>query len=229
MIIGISGKKQSGKDTICKIIKTLDIYYRENKVIDETNLSDIILNKIDNNSNISKWEKHAFADSLKSALATILNVDKKLFEDNNFKTTKSFVKKPDGGYYTNRELLQKFGTEVGRNISKDIWVDALFNKYKIETIPEYGVNDNGDRVFLYYNRTEPYWIIPDVRFESEAKAIKDRGGILIRVNRNTGYCDNHPSETALDNYDKFDFIINNKDLKETINTVRNILIEEELL
>ncbi len=28
MIIGISGKKQCGKDTVCKIIKALDIWNR---------------------------------------------------------------------------------------------------------------------------------------------------------------------------------------------------------
>lgn len=72
---------------------------------------------------------------------------------------------------------------------------------------------------------DDFWIITDVRFPSEADAIREHGGVLIRVNRNTGYIDNHPSETSLDNYPDFDYIINNEDLDKTIKEVESIMKE----
>lgn len=180
MLIGVSGKAQAGKDTICNIIRCLD----------------------------SNWEKHAFADKLKQVLAIILNVNVKAFEDNIFKMSNSEIVKPEGGYYTNRELLQRFGTEVGRSISPTLWVDALFTGY------------SGD----------DHWIIPDVRFPSEAEAIKDRGGIIIRVDRETSSNDTHPSEVALDNYGGFDYRIdNNNDIEHLIDKVKEIMSQLNLI
>lgn len=180
MLIGISGKKQCGKDTICKIIKALD----------------------------ERWVKHAFADKLKQALAIILNVRVEAFEDNIFKMSYSEIAKPEGGYYTNRELLQRFGTEVGRSISPTLWVDALFTSYS----------------------EHDHWIIPDVRFPSEAQAIKDRGGIIIRVDRETPFHDTHPSEVALDNYEGFDYRIdNNNDIEYLIGKVKEIMSQLNLI
>ena len=183
MLIGISGKKQTGKDTVCKIIKS-------------------------SSSLGSMWYKHAFADKLKQVLAIILNVRVEAFEDNIFKMSYSEIAKPEGGYYTNRELLQRFGTEVGRSISPTLWVDALFTSYS----------------------EHDHWIIPDVRFPSEAQAIKDRGGIIIRVDRETLSHDNHPSETALDDYEGFDYRIdNNNDIEYLIGKVKEIMSQLNLI
>ena len=89
------------------------------------------------------------------------------------------------------------GTEVGRSIHENAWVNALFNKYE-----------------------DQWWIIPDTRFPNEAEAIKNRGGKLIRVNReNTNQfvvADTHPSETSLDNYTDWDFIIDNNGTMEEL-------------
>ncbi len=63
------------------------------------------------------------------------------------------------------------------------------------------------------------WLVTDVRFENEAEAIKERGGILLRINRNvdTG---THPSETSLDDY-KFDYTISNKgSMEDLVTSVR---------
>lgn len=100
---------------------------------------------------------------------------------------------------TPRKLLQLLGTEAGRKIiHPNIWVNSLFSDY------------------------EPHskWIITDVRFPNEAEAIKERGGIVIRVNRHFenvliendtwAVTDHqHPSETALDDYTGFDYVIEN--------------------
>lgn len=204
MLIAISGKKQAGKDTICKIIKALDIWSRHG---DGNMLTFVKMVLKFPNYPGSIWHKHAYADKLKQVLAIILNVRVEAFEDNIFKMSNSGIAKPEGGYYTNRELLQRFGTEVGRSISPTLWVDALFT--------DYNESDN--------------WIVPDVRFPSEVKAIKDRGGILIRVNRNTGFTDSHPSEIALDDYHDWDYEIDNGDLDTTILEVQKIMKSRNLI
>lgn len=69
----------------------------------------------------------------------------------------------------------------------------------------------------------PNWIITDVRFPNELKAIKDRNGITIRVERPNLIENNHLSETSLDSAN-FDFIINNdKNIEHLINEVKKIL------
>lgn len=205
MIIGISGKKQCGKDTVCKIIKALDIW---NRYGDGDMLTFVKMLLKTPSPLGSIWYKHAYADKLKQVLSIILNVDVVAFEDNIFKMSNSEIAKPEGGYYTNRELLQRFGTEVGRSISPTLWVDALFTSYS----------------------EDDHWIIPDVRFPSEAKAIKDRGGIVIRVDRETLSHDNHPSETALDDYEGFDYRIdNNSDIEHLIVRVKGIMFQLNLI
>ena len=86
-------------------------------------------------------------------------------------------------------------------------------------------------------------IITDTRFENELEAVKKRGGITIRVNRNfegkwidkqewdlhTKGIVPHESETALDN-STFDYeIINDGTISELIDKMRNILIENKFI
>jgi hypothetical protein len=82
-----------------------------------------------------------------------------------------------------RELLQRLGTEAGRNILGDsIWVDTCLAKIK-----------PGGR-----------YVITDCRFPNEADAVRNLGGQVVRVTRpGCGPVNGHPSETALDDY-RFD-------------------------
>ena len=74
-----------------------------------------------------------------------------------------------------------------------------------------------------YQAKKDNWIVTDVRYQNEADHIKNKGGILIRVNRNTHNNDNHKSEIDLDDYNKFDFIIdNNGSVEELIKKVIEI-------
>ena len=88
-----------------------------------------------------------------------------------------------------RRLLQRLGTEAGRNTMWDsIWIDAAFAPYK-----------NGNHKI----------VVTDVRFPNEARAIQDMGGQIWRVKREgVGPANNHPSETSLDNW-RFDGYLNN--------------------
>lgn len=170
MLIGISGKKQSGKDTAALIIfKTL---YIGNKYI----------------------QIKRFADKLKLMTAILIDCDVSRLEDNYFKNSSL----GEGwGDLTPRKILQYLGTEVGRNLHPDIWVNSLLKSY---------------------NPERDIWIIPDVRFPNEANAIKERGGILIRIDQPGLPEDNHPSETALDDYRRWDVVIHNDRSLENFNS-----------
>jgi len=97
-----------------------------------------------------------------------------------------------------RVLLQRLGTEVGRELIGDnVWVDATLNRIKRDG------NENGNIV------------LTDTRFPNEAEAVNcmNIGGrwdsYVVRVNRpGVGPAGDHPSETSLDDY-PFDFYIDN--------------------
>lgn len=232
MIIGISGKKQSGKDTVCSIMKALDIYY--NKELEISNKGTVVefvkscmsgrFSTLEAYRSItSRWEKHSFADSLKLSLSIILNVPRYKFEDEEFKRSYSKVLKPDGKTFcTYRELLQIMGTEVCRAISSDIWIRSLMDRYEQEYQDIYS---------LYSNSIDlPCWIVPDVRFPDEADAIVEKNGFIIRVNRPTVEGDVHISETAMDNYNNYRFIIeNDKDIDSLILAVQAIMKQSKLI
>lgn len=143
---------------------------------------------------------------------------------------------------TVREMLQIIGTNAIRDrLHPDAWVNAMFADYKLVSQKLITVDFTKNTLEEYPETvvTEvPNWIITDVRFENEAEAIKKRGGILIRVSREASdsmfSVENsvlfnpeipklprsrremqHESETALDHYKGFDFLIkNNYGLKE---------------
>ena len=214
MIIGITGKAQSGKDTACKIIQLID-YYRyllgdeeQLKVSEE----DFVLKNL--NGTIitgSRWEKHAFADKLKECASLILGVNRESFEYNSFK--ESFTTLPlsnkEGEPMTNREFLQYFGTEVGRNIDKDLWVKALMRGYEKSSI-----------MFLpSMIRDKGLWIVPDVRFPNEADAIRNAGGVLWKIERDGSGAGNHISEKLIDDIMVDIIIENNLDMKYYIKAI----------
>lgn len=95
-----------------------------------------------------------------------------------------------------RGILQRLGTDVGRKLLDDnIWVDATLASL------EDGVD----------------YVITDARFTNEAQAILDKGGLMVRVEREgTGPVNDHPSETALDHWN-FDHIITNDGTIEELN------------
>jgi hypothetical protein len=106
----------------------------------------------------------------------------------------------ESGPMTASELLQFFGTNIMRKMYEPVWVNATINKIKQEGSLRS--------------------VISDVRFPDEADAIKKAGGKLIKLTRSVSK-DSHPSETALDNYINFDYVIDNSG----DSTVEN-LIEE---
>lgn len=101
-----------------------------------------------------------------------------------------------------RELLKWWGTEYRRgNFGATYWTDRL--RIWIDQHFQDGAN-----ILVY---------VPDVRFPNEAFLIQeDLGGYLIRVERpGAGKGHDHPSDTALDDYRGFNATIHNtKTLKD---------------
>ena len=172
MIIGISGKAGSGKDTAAKMLEVLyanpDISYED------------FVNK--RYKNFADIQIVHFADSLKETAQVLFRIGE--WETNTQegkKTTINWIGK------TVRELLQKVGQGLRDAIDPDLWIKALF------------ANTEG-----WSN-----YIIADVRYPNELYAIKERNGILLRIDRKGAGAGNHSSETALDNYKEWDVHIEN--------------------
>lgn len=103
------------------------------------------------------------------------------------------------------ELQQRLGTEAVRDhLHKDAWINALFADY-----------------------FDQNWSVSDMRFENEAEAILDRGGILVRIDGSRtgpgGRDPNHISETSLDEWDLWHYVFdNNGTLADLVEHARNI-------
>lgn len=194
-ILALNGYAKSGKDEIAKMIIEID----------------------------PTWQVKKFSNKLKQVASILTGIHPDKFEDQVFKNTPlgddwfvwdyktiaggtltepTFKVNPRLKSMTARELLQKLGTDAIRNgLHENAWVNALMHEYR------------GDN-----------WIITDCRFHNEAYAVRDRDGIIVRVNRpGNGPVNNHISETAIDGFD-FDYVINNDgDLEDLRTKVKDLL------
>lgn len=79
-----------------------------------------------------------------------------------------------------RRLLQKFGTEAGRDIhGTDCWVDLVLTPWLRAA-------------------EQPDLVITDVRFENEARAVREAGGAIVQIRRPglAAIAGGHPSEAG---------------------------------
>ena len=259
-LIGIAGRIGSGKDTVGSIIKLLNVDEKEFTPTTGNIVADLKLDSYYASICSSSYEIKKFADTLKDMVCLLIGCTREQLEDRKFKekelgeewdcliTTSSYGApaelSPLGSIeYTHtsrrkltpRLIMQLLGTECGREIiHQNCWVNALFSKYKL-------TKPLGLQGHTWDEGKLPNWIITDVRFPNEAQAIKDRGGIVIRVNRGERECncglkesehdkvrhafipkEEHPSETALDGWD-FDYVIeNNGSMEELIKKVEQL-------
>ena len=169
MIIGLSGYAQTGKDTIAN-------YLVKNYGFTRVAFADPIreaVYKLNPNINIADMRGVSLADA----------VDKLGWE-----TVK--VESDDA-----RWLLQRMGTEVGREVFGDnFWVDIAMEKAH-----------SHDKV-----------VFTDVRYPNELQAILEASGAVWRVVKDdVGAVNRHASETALDDY-QFEYVIFNNDTIESL-------------
>lgn len=229
MVIGISGKMGSGKDTVGQIIHQLVSDHKDsshNTSVDYSQLHNC-------------WETKKFADKLKDITCMLIGCSREQLEDREYKErelgedwwlyTDGFTNEPFiGGNCKNlvqyntrvekltpRKILQLLGTEAGREIiHPNIWVNSLMSEYRGSVDTRANIPD-----------WESKWIITDMRFPNELDAVKAKKGITIRVNRpDTDHLSgSHASETALDE-SKFDYTIeNNSTIKDLFENVKLIL------
>lgn len=225
-IIGISGKKQSGKTTAGNFL--FGCAMLSNKIVDYAEIDEkgqLIVPYHDNEGKSkpcvfpvdsvhptmvsymqeSVWDSlkiYNFADNLKRVCVDILGLDERqCYGTEQDKNSRTNIRNPDIPTdakiptitMTAREVMQCVGTDFFRKIYPNVWVDSTIRKIKKDS-PELAV-------------------IVDCRFPNEVKGIQSAGGKVIRLARNIfGNEDQHPSETALDEYDGFDAIIDNQNM-----------------
>lgn len=218
-IVGIKGFKGSGKDTVASMIS----YILHDGIMKANYDTWLLYHKngfVENDEIIIH-----FADKLKDDIAAFCNIDRKLLdrqdikEENyyNFKTgiVSTNIKDTDRVInnigeinYDNlssllslnnnisikiRVLLQYYGTNIIRN---HFWKEAFIR---------YTMNKAFD-----IRNSKGQCIIADARFDNdECKAIRDCGGMIIRVDRksNNDNHDSHESEQITINED--DYVIDN--------------------
>lgn len=101
-----------------------------------------------------------------------------------------------------RRLLQRFGTDVGRDLlDRDIWLKEL-------------------------DKQRGNIVVPDVRFPNELEKILGAGGKAVRIVRGKPV-NNHISETALDGY-KLPVIYNDSSIEKLQEAVRLLAKEWDL-
>jgi len=213
-IIGISGRKQSGKNTVANMINgdiLKDLGMIQDYKIDDTGQLNILTTDKNNNlgwgvldllrkdkefisyADVNIWpyvKIHHFADYLKMICVDLFDLSpSQVYGNDEDKNT-------DTQYgMTAREFLQYFGTSIMRKIKDTVWLDRT-----IKTIQE---------------EQSVISIVPDVRFPNEVHAIKDAGGFVIRLTRDI-YHSTHECEMALNqdvfDWDTFDCIIDNQEL-----------------
>jgi deoxyadenosine/deoxycytidine kinase len=214
MIISISGKIGSGKDTVGKIIQYLSLQTIYPNVWGEQSFEYFLHG---DHTWESPWQIKKFAYAVKQVASILIGYPIESFEQQD---VKKIHLGDEWNNMTIREMLQKIGTDAIRNnIHENAWVNALFANYK-----EYAVKWDCDGVTTV-NET-PKWIITDTRFPNELQAVKDRGGLTIRLLRTVltdSTVASHHSETALDNA-KFDWELeNNGSIEELIESIKYIL------
>ncbi len=227
-IVGISGRKQSGKNTVANIMN--GVILKQRGLITDYKINDkgqLLIRTVDSNL-IEGWgildvtrkdsafveyaenelwpfvKIYHFADYLKKMCVDLFDLSpQQVYGTDDDKNTMTQYGK------TAREFLQYFGTDVMRKIKDTVWVDCTLKNI---------ISEQSELA-----------IIPDVRFPNEVKAIQEFGGVVIRLDRDA-FSDSHPCESALDidkfDWDMFDVIIENgktdiKKLESDIKTIQH--------
>ena len=116
------------------------------------------------------FRKEGFANSVKDATSAIFGWNRALLEGDTPESRAwreqddTFWSEKLGKPFSPRLALQLMGTEAGRDVfHPDLWVHTVLNRC--------AKNSNNN------------YVIADVRFPNEIKAIREAGGIVIRVKR----------------------------------------------
>lgn len=171
-LVGISGKKRSGKDTLA--------------------------------SQFAKegFEQYALADPIKESCQSIFGFSEEQVNGERKEEVDPYWDR------TPREVMQHFGTDAFRGTyGDDVWVKSLMQRLRLE-LPQRAV-------------------VSDVRFPNEVEGIQNVQGDVIRIDASErlDHEDDHASETALDEYEGFDHVIDNNGTLDEFKRASSELIE----
>lgn len=166
IIVGLTGKKRSGKDTAAKALPS---FHRE-----------------------------SFAAPIRRAVCDILCISPEILENEK----ESAIAWLDG--VTVRHLMQTLGTEWGRDkIHNELWIRSM------------------SRRILFQRQV----VITDVRFDNEAEFIKNKGGIVISIERSSRSSeDSHASEKGVSHSLINEFVYNDTSIDYLHNCIRKIVL-----
>lgn len=250
-ILGLSGKKGSGKTTasnwiigqqMCAIDMVSWVKIDNNgqlvvPAVVNDELTEGIFDPISPNPDVqamlSQWiwpvvKLYSFADPLKNMVMSVFGLSYENVNGTNtqkdaptkytwdmfnkFLTQKTRQEVKKTGVWdtpmSGRQILQVIGSDIFRRIYNDVWVDACLNQVFIDG-PELAV-------------------ITDCRFPNEVQGIQKAGGKVIRFTRSPyDDDDTHNSETELDDYDGFDFVLDNEhmDILEQNEAMNKVLLD----
>ncbi len=91
-----------------------------------------------------------------------------------------------GNPLTPRRLLQTLGTEWGRSMMKNVWIDYAFRVIEKMANSEGYIYDPLKGVVVHPQGRLNRWkgaIITDVRFDNESIALRDTGNTVVYINR----------------------------------------------
>ena len=186
MIIGITGKARSGKDTFAEILA--EVFYEKTG---------------------KKFILMAYATELKNRCQSDFDLsydqlwgDQKEVEDKRYLKRDSqlraseITKDIEGAYWTPREIMQAYG-QFFRTIDYDFWVKALFRTIEYKQYGNVIITD-----VRHPNEADPIK-------EIGGKVIR-----VIRDAKDTIHGSGHISETAMDRYQCDINVLNNSELTE---------------
>ena len=247
MIIGISGKINSGKDTVGKIVKLIRLLNKadtkellmEYEHFERNNLWDVVKGP-------SSFEIKKFADKLKDMVCILLNCTREQLEDREFKEKElgeewwkwhiTFEGNHEGyidykgneNHYEEQDMIDSHLIKLTPRLLLQLMGTECGrqiihpNIWVNALMSEYKIIEN-------YNTIYPNWIITDVRFPNEFRSIKNKGGITIRVNRPNLPESFHLSEISLNSAECDYTIDNNGNIEELIEKIKNLKIWEDIM
>lgn len=190
MIFGLTGVAQVGKDTAAKAL--IESGYRRVGFADALREMLYALNPLIPTSGVDVDER---GEIIPASAVTRLREVVDVFGWEGAKQSKEV-----------RELLQRLGTEAGREIlGENIWIDTALGEFD-------------------YFKTNKI-VVSDVRFDNEAEAIRRRCGVVVKIER-PGFApiNNHASDAGI-SAELIDHIVTNDgsidDLHKQIRSILN--------
>lgn len=225
-ILGISGKKQSGKTTAGNFL--FGCAMLSNEIVEYAHINnegELVVPYESGNGQIKPcifpvdsfhpkmisfmsdnvWSEikiYNFADNLKRLCIDILGLtERQCYGTDEEKNSRTNIRNPDIPTDAKIPTITMTAREVMQYVGTD-----FFRKI----YPQVWVDSTIRRV----EKDSPQLaVVVDCRFPNEVEGIQNSGGKVIRLTRNIlGDKDQHDSETALDGYEGFDAIINNQDM-----------------